>query len=238
MAQEACITMPDGLLEHQAALEATWPAAFAALRAAGIPLCLYDDLTDEQLRAKADELGVEISDDDDRATIVAAIAAKEKTARPWGDDSQFDPDRAASLIENLRADRQKDRERIDQLERAERDRTDALKTEEQRREEARQLAEQEAKDSKIEAARLRVALAKGLTETQAKRLIGETEEELSADADELLATFTTEGDGGQDPLTGRPRERTPRSGAAPNRSEGLDEENPETLAAQVPRMYR
>jgi 5-methylcytosine-specific restriction protein A len=38
-----------------------------------------------------------------------------------------------------------------------------------------------------ERARIKVALDKGLTATQAKRLVGTTEEELAADADELLA---------------------------------------------------
>ena len=237
MAQEASFTMPDGLLEHLAALEATWPASLAALHAAGIPLCLYDDLSDDQLIEKANELGVAIATDADRATIVAAIAAKEKPApRPWGDDKDFDPDKAWSLIENLRADRKRDRERLEALEKAERDREDAAKTEEQRREEARQRAEQEAKESKIEAARLRVALAKGFTETQAKRLIGETEEELAADADELLATFTSEGEGEgeQVSLPRRPQPRL-RPGAAPvTRTEETD---PDKLAARVPRQF-
>ena len=39
----------------------------------------------------------------------------------------------------------------------------------------------------VSSARLRVALDKGLTPTQAKRLVGDTEEELAADADELLS---------------------------------------------------
>lgn len=42
-----------------------------------------------------------------------------------------------------------------------------------------------------EAARLRVALDKGLTAKQARRLSGETEEELSADADDLLEDLGT-----------------------------------------------
>lgn len=39
----------------------------------------------------------------------------------------------------------------------------------------------------VSSARLRVALDKGLTPTQAKRLVGDTEDELAADADELLS---------------------------------------------------
>ena len=42
-----------------------------------------------------------------------------------------------------------------------------------------------------EAARLRVALDKGLTLKQAKRLSGDTEEELAADADDLLEDLGT-----------------------------------------------
>lgn len=47
--------------------------------------------------------------------------------------------------------------------------------------------ERQAKDSESRAMRAEVANAKGLTATQAKRLVGSTREELEADADELLA---------------------------------------------------
>lgn len=47
--------------------------------------------------------------------------------------------------------------------------------------------EQRAKESEARALRAEVANAKGLTPTQAKRLVGGTREELEADADELLA---------------------------------------------------
>lgn len=46
--------------------------------------------------------------------------------------------------------------------------------------------EQQAKESEARALRAEVANAKGLTPTQAKRLVGATKEELEADADELL----------------------------------------------------
>lgn len=46
--------------------------------------------------------------------------------------------------------------------------------------------ERQAKESEERAMRAEVANAKGLTPTQAKRLIGGTREELEADADELL----------------------------------------------------
>lgn len=41
--------------------------------------------------------------------------------------------------------------------------------------------------AELQVARLEVALAKGLTATQAKRLVGSSREEFEADADELLA---------------------------------------------------
>lgn len=50
-------------------------------------------------------------------------------------------------------------------------------------------AEDEAKKATARADRLEVAMEKGLTPAQAKRLVGETKEELEADADEILETF-------------------------------------------------
>lgn len=47
--------------------------------------------------------------------------------------------------------------------------------------------EQQARENESRALRAEVANAKGLTPTQAKRLVGSTREELEADADELLA---------------------------------------------------
>ncbi len=50
-------------------------------------------------------------------------------------------------------------------------------------------AEARAQEAEAKALRLEVAAAKGLTPSQAKRLIGGTREELEADADEILADF-------------------------------------------------
>lgn len=46
-----------------------------------------------------------------------------------------------------------------------------------------------AGETSIETIRLQVALDKGLTKTQAKRLVGSTKEELEADADEILTEW-------------------------------------------------
>ncbi len=64
---------------------------------------------------------------------------------------------------------------------------------------------QEAKDAlvkagetSVETIKLRVALAKGLTPVQAKRLVGTTEEELTADADEILESWGGSGAANED----------------------------------------
>jgi hypothetical protein len=105
---------------------------------------------------------------------------------------------------------------------------DAQKTDADRQAERVAELESTAKTSTLEAARLRVALRKGLTETQAKRLVGDTEEDLETDADELLATFASPEDDGQQPGR-RPQERL-RPGATPS---GEPEKSPEELAEAV-----
>lgn len=70
---------------------------------------------------------------------------------------------------------------------------DAEKTETQRL--ADKLAEAEARATQAEAnaLRLQVAQSKGLSAAQAKRLVGSTQEELEADADEILEAFPGQG---------------------------------------------
>lgn len=59
--------------------------------------------------------------------------------------------------------------------------------------EAERRADAEARAAAAEqrALRLEVAAEKGLTPAQAKRLVGDTREQLEADADEILTTFPT-----------------------------------------------
>jgi len=63
---------------------------------------------------------------------------------------------------------------------------EASKTEAQKAADRLAAAEKAAAEASSSLARLEVALAKGLTPSQAKRLVGSTREELEADADELL----------------------------------------------------
>ena len=66
---------------------------------------------------------------------------------------------------------------------------DRDKTETTRAIERAEAAEKAAAAAEARALRLEVASEKGLTPAQAKRLVGETREELEADANELLETF-------------------------------------------------
>lgn len=69
--------------------------------------------------------------------------------------------------------------------------------------------------------RIRVALRKGLNETQAKRLVGDTEADLEADADELLETFGGSGRGADDRNDNdRDRNRNDRNGSDRNGGNG------------------
>jgi hypothetical protein len=71
--------------------------------------------------------------------------------------------------------------------------------------------ERQAKDSESRALRAEIANAKGLTPNQAKRLVGETREELEADADELLADIGAQKkQGNHVPTEGK----TPKSGGS------------------------
>ena len=65
----------------------------------------------------------------------------------------------------------------------------AAKSEVEKATERAAAAEAKLAKAEADATRLAVAMSKGLTESQAKRLVGSTREDLEADADELLATF-------------------------------------------------
>ncbi len=61
-----------------------------------------------------------------------------------------------------------------------------------------------------ETLKLRVAIRKGLNETQAKRLVGSTEEELESDADALVQSFGGSGEGADDESKDSNPRRQPR----------------------------
>jgi hypothetical protein len=63
------------------------------------------------------------------------------------------------------------------------------KTEQQKMLDRAAAAEKRAEDAELLVMRLEVASEKGLSPSQAKRLVGSTREDLDLDADELLAAF-------------------------------------------------
>jgi len=117
---------------------------------------------------------------------------------------EFDAERAKAKIAKVNAEAANLRKRLKELEPLA---NKAKEIEDSQKSETERLREEldALKKSAADANRLRVALAKGLTEKQAARLVGSTIEELEADADELIAAFK-----GTEPpakrVPGKPRE--------------------------------
>jgi hypothetical protein len=106
-------------------------------------------------------------------------------------------------------------------------------------EDARRKLADAGKDS-IETIRLRVALKKGLTEKQAARLVGSTEEELLADADDYLAENGPRGDdppkGDDDKPKGDVRRRPVSNALDPEGgTQGSDPLSDEKVLEMIPR---
>jgi hypothetical protein len=87
------------------------------------------------------------------------------------------------------ADLKREREQRQQLEARLKEIEDAKKSDSEKLADRLTETEQRALKAEQELMRLQVASAKGLTAAQAKRLVGDTIEELEADADEILAAF-------------------------------------------------
>lgn len=124
---------------------------------------------------------------------------------PEDDPNGFDAEKAREKLRKINSENRNLRERAKKAEEA-----------------AKQNAGSGEKVTALEAEnlRLRVAVKHGLPENLAKRLTGNTEEELLADAEELLDLM-----GGKKPPTQQPKERL-RGGGDPNRpvDDLLDEE--------------
>lgn len=95
---------------------------------------------------------------------------------------------------------------------------DAKKSEAEKLTEKLSAAETRAQAAEDRAMRLEVAAKKGLTQAQAKRLVGTTPAELEADADELLASFGGTGDtsGAKKPAGNKKPVEQLRPGGLPN----------------------
>lgn len=114
---------------------------------------------------------------------------------------------------------------------------DRDKSDSERHAEENATLKKELETATATSARYKVALEKGLSITQAKRLVGSTEDELSLDADELLTDLgvTDTPTGSETGPATRPRpDLTPGSGDPDATPEETD---PAKLAALVPRGF-
>lgn len=97
-----------------------------------------------------------------------------------------------------------------------------------------QLTEANDRTAKAEerAMRLQVAIDKGLSSTQAKRLVGGNQEELEADADDLLETFKPADENGRTPA--KPTEALKGGGDPENNEPAPDMRK---IVADIPRGF-
>lgn len=151
-------------------------------------------------------------------------------------DAKPDPDAGAkkALDEERKARREaeklaKDLEaRLKELE--DKDKSEVEKLRDEVTELTKKLGESDAKTLRSE-----VAIAKGLTAAQAKRLVGTTREELETDADEILEAFPTGGGTPKPPPSRKPAPNL-RGGTEPDSNDQDVETDPAKLAANVPRF--
>lgn len=151
---------------------------------------------------------------------------------PSTDTDTFDADRAKAKIAKANAEAQNLRKRLKELEplatRA-KELEDANKSETEKLNERTAAAEKTASTATNELMRLRVAMRKGLTEKQASRLVGSSEEELEADADDLLADFGSS----KKPPPKVPAKPTEHLRGGGNPDEPVLETDPRKLAAAI-----
>ncbi len=156
------------------------------------------------------------TDEDDKTS------SPDKTEQPDTPPAAKNPDDVDAMKSALRkANKEAETARLKLKEIEDRDKTDSEKLTERLT-----TAEKRAIEAEHRAMRLEVAAGKGLTPIQAKRLVGATQEELEADADELLATFVPN----RPNVTGRPSPAL-RGGGDP--TEDVEETDPVKLAAAI-----
>jgi hypothetical protein len=135
------------------------------------------------------------------------------SAEPAAPAEPADDFKSDESKQRVLADLKREREQRQQLESRLKEIEDSQKSDSEKLTDRLTEAEERAAKAERELMRAQVAASKGLTPAQAMRLVGTTLEELEADADELLATFSPTPD--EPPATPkrRPSELVP--GAVP-----------------------
>jgi hypothetical protein len=111
------------------------------------------------------------------------------------EDQKLDPARLKKLLHGLFSDKERALEQVDEL-RTQKDELEtkvadaadpkALEKLQADLQQAKAEAEKAKSGGSLQALRYEIALEKGLTKSQARRLVGESREELEEDADELI----------------------------------------------------
>lgn len=121
---------------------------------------------------------------------------------PDGDDKQqsddLSPEALRKALEKARKEAAGYRTKVRELEplaSKAKELEDAGRTELEKLTTRAEQAERNATEADARALRLEVAFEKGLTPAQAKRLVGDSREDLEADADEILRDFPVKSDG-------------------------------------------
>lgn len=143
-----------------------------------------------------------------------------------------DKERGQTKVAEVTAERDALKAKVDEAAREGENETQRLQREN------KELEDKLAKggDSDVRALRLEVALDKGLTALQAKRLVGSTREEIETDADALVEAFGGSGKGNGDEAN--PLARTPRplvNAGDPDPDAGADTDVSKVLD-QIPRL--
>lgn len=160
---------------------------------------------------------------EEAATKAAEEAAK--TTETEEDEKLREGGLKALKAERARAEAAE--KRLAEFEKAEKEKADAEKTELEKLAEANADATSKLSAAEKRLVRLEIALAKGLTQAQMKRLVGDTQEELEADAEELLELL---GESKTVESKGRPKDL--RGGGKPGDGTSL-EMDPDKLAAAI-----
>lgn len=138
-----------------------------------------------------------------------AEAPKEEQTSLEEPKEEFDEERAKAKIAKANSEAANLRKRVKELEAMEarlKELEEADKTDLEKANTKAAEAEKRAAAAEAKMLRYEIASEKGLTLTQAKRLVGESREELESDADELAETFAGVEDGKKPPAR-KPTER-------------------------------